>query len=67
MPESEHMKLNKNDRIRYDGSIYEVVAIVMATIYLREVGCSDSYNGNCYDMRDVQKMYRDIEIMEKRK
>lgn len=61
------MKLNKNDRIRYDGSIYEVVAVVMATIYLREVDCPDSYIGNCYDMQEVQKMYRDIEILEKRK
>ena len=61
------MKLNKNDRIRYDGSIYEVVAVIMTTIYLREVSYPGTTDGNCYDMQDVQKMYRDIEIMEKRK
>lgn len=61
------MKLNKNDRVRYDGSTYEVAAIVMATLYLREVSCPDSYNGNCYDMQDVQKLYRDIEFLKNRK
>lgn len=58
------MKLNKNDRVRYDGSIYEVAAVVMATIYLREANCPDAYVGNCYDMQDVQKMYRDIEFLK---
>lgn len=61
------MKLNKNDRVRYDGSIYEVAAVVMATLYLREVSCPETFDDNCYDMQDVQKMYRDIEILEKRK
>ena len=57
------MRLNKSDRVRYDGSVYEVVAVVLATVYLRESDCMTD-NGNCYDMQDVYKNYRDIEILE---
>lgn len=28
------MKLNKNDRIKYDDSIYAVVAVIWSTVYL---------------------------------
>lgn len=28
------MKLNKNDRIKYDDSIYVVVAVIWSTVYL---------------------------------
>lgn len=58
------MKLNKGDRVRYDGSMYEVVAVVLATVYLRESSDCGTDSGNCYDMQDVYKNYRDIEILE---
>lgn len=58
------MKLNKNDRVRYNGSMYEVVAVVLATVYLRESSNCRTDSGNCYDMQDVYEKYRDIEILE---
>ena len=57
------MKLNKGDRVRYDGSMYEVVAVVLTTVYLRESDCGTD-SGDCFDMQDVYEKYRDIEILE---
>ena len=37
------MKLNMGNLIKYDGAVYEVVAIIMSTLYLRAVD-SDSYD-----------------------
>lgn len=58
------MKLNKSDRIKYDGCIYNVIAVIWSTVYLRKTddGCSD-YN---YTMDDVYRYYKDIEFVEGR-
>ena len=57
------MKLNKGDRVLYDGSVYETVAVIWSTVYLRKSDCGTD-NGNCYDMQAVYEKYRDIEILE---
>lgn len=58
------MKLIKNDRISYDGSIYDVAAVIWSTVYLQKTddGCSDFD----YTMEDVYRYYKDIEIIEGR-
>ena len=58
------MKLNICDRIKYDDSIYEVVAIIWSTLYLCVV--KDSTDDYEYKMQEVQKYYKDIEFLEKR-
>lgn len=57
------MKLNKGDLIKYDGAIYEVVAVVWSTLYLRAVN-SDRYD---YKIDNLGKLYRDIEFLGKEK
>lgn len=57
------MKLNMGDLIKYDGAIYEVVAVVWSTLYLRTVN-SDRYD---YKIDNLGKLYRDIEFLEKEK
>lgn len=57
------MKLNMGDLIKYDGAIYEVVAIVWSTLYLRAVN-SDRYD---YKIDNLGKLYRDIEFLGKEK
>ncbi len=57
------MKLNMGDLIKYDGAIYEVVAIIMSTLYLRAVN-SDRYD---YKIDNLGKLYRDIEFLGKEK
>lgn len=58
------MKLNINDRIKYDDSIYVVVAIIWSTIYLRAVNdCPMQYD---YEIKEVYKFYRDIEFIGNR-
>ena len=54
------MKLNMGDLIKYDGAIYEVVAVVWSTLYLRTVN-SDRYD---YKIDNLGKLYRDIEEHE---
>ena len=58
------MKLNKGDRIKYNDSIYAVVAVIWSTVYLRAVdyGTTD-YD---YEINEVYKTYRDIEFWERR-
>lgn len=58
------MKLNKNDRIKADDSIYEVVAVIFSTVYLRTV--NDGMEEFKYDIEDVYKKYRDIEFLKER-
>lgn len=53
------MKLNMGDFIKYDGAIYEVVAVVWSTLYLRAVN-SDRYD---YKIDNLSKLYRDIEFL----
>lgn len=57
------MKLNMGDLIKYDGAIYEVVAVVWSTLYLRAVD-SDRYD---YKIDNLGKLYRDIEFLGKEK
>ena len=57
------MKLNMGDFIKYDGAIYEVVAVVWSTLYLRAVN-SDRYD---YKIDNLGKLYRDIEFLGKGK
>lgn len=57
------MKLNMGDLIKYDGAIYEVVAVVWSTLYLRTVN-SDRYD---YKIDNLGKLYRDIEFLGKGK
>lgn len=57
------MKLNMGDLIKYDGAIYEVVAVVWSTLYLRVVN-SDRYD---YKIDNLGKLYRDIEFLGKEK
>lgn len=57
------MKLNMGDIIKYDGAIYEVVAVVWSTLYLRAVN-SDRYD---YKIDNLSKLYRDIEFLGKEK
>ena len=58
------MKLNKGDRIKYNDSIYAVVAVIWSTVYLRAVdyGTID-YD---YEINEVYKTYRDIEFLGKK-
>ena len=57
------MKLNKDDRIKYDDSIYAVVAVIYTTVYLRAVN-DDSTNFD-YEIQEIYKIYRDIEFLGK--
>lgn len=57
------MKLNMGDLIKYDVAIYEVVAVVWSTLYLRAVN-SDRYD---YKIDNLGKLYRDIEFLGKEK
>ena len=54
-------QLNKGDRVSYDGSVYEIVAVVMSTAYLRAIDCVDG--GVCSEMQDVCCVYK-IEFLE---
>lgn len=53
------MKLCKNDRIRYEDCIYNVVAVIWNTVYLQK---TDDGSGYDYTMEAVQKYYHDIEF-----
>ena len=56
------MKLIKGDRIKYDGMIYSVIAVIMGTVYIQKV---DNGNGGyIYTMDEVYGTYRDIEMLE---
>ena len=53
-------QLNKGDRVSYDGSVYEIVAVVMSTAYLRATDCSD--RAVCCDLQNDCMDYK-IEIL----
>lgn len=56
------MKLNRNNRISYDGFVYAVVAVIWGTVYLQKTDNEcDDYD---YTMQDVYRYYKDIEIIE---
>ena len=54
------MKIKVNDMVLYDESIYTVVAIIYAIIYLRISYDSDSYD---YDISEMYKEYKDVELL----
>lgn len=54
------MKIKINDKVLYDESIYTVVAIIYATIYLRISYDLVSYD---YDISEVYKEYKDVEFL----
>ncbi len=55
------MNIKVNDRILYDESIYTVVAIVYATVYMRiDYNSESNYD---YDISEVYKKYKDIEFI----
>ena len=55
-------QLNKCDKVRYNDRIYEAVAIIWSTVYLRATDCENGVG--CYDVQDVYGSYRDIEFLE---
>lgn len=55
------MKLKIGNKIKYDDSVYTVVAIIFATVYLR-ISDSETYD---YEITELYKTYKDIEILEK--
>ena len=55
------MKLKIENKIKYDDSVYTVVAIIFATVYLR-VSDSETYD---YEITEVYETYKDIEILGK--
>lgn len=57
------MKLNMGDRIKSNGSIYTVVAVIWSTVYLRTV--NDDTVDYDYEIQEVYKKYRDVEIIGK--
>lgn len=57
------MKLNIGDRIKYDDSIYAVVAVIWSTAYLRTV--NDDSADYDYKMQEIYKTYKDIEFLGK--
>lgn len=57
------MKLNKGDRIKYDDSVYIVLAVVWSTVYLQRV--SDNGKDPIFTMDQLHENgYRDIEILK---
>lgn len=58
------MKLNIGNRIKYEDSIYAVVAVIYATVYLRAV--NDDSTDYDYEMQEIYKTYRDIEFLGKK-
>lgn len=56
------MKLNKDDKIKYDDSVYNVVAIIWNTLYLQKV--EDGSNAYLYTMDQVYEKYKDIEFLK---
>lgn len=47
------MKLNKDDRIKYDDSIYAVVTVIWSTVYLRAI--EDGTTNYDYEINEVYK------------
>ena len=56
------MKLNRGDKVRYNGNIYETVAVLWSTVYLQRFESRDSI-GECYEMEEVYNNYKDVEFL----
>ena len=54
------MKLRQGDKIRSEDTTYEVIAVVLRTVYLRAV---DGTMECDYTMQEVYENYRDIEFI----
>lgn len=54
-------QLNKGDKVRDSDRIYEVVAVVMSTAYLRAIDCVDG--GVCCNLQNDCMDYK-IEILD---
>ena len=54
------MKLKQGDKIRSENTAYEVVAVVLRTVYLHAV---DGTMECDYTMPEVYENYRDIEFI----
>lgn len=61
--EGDEVKLNRGDRVRYDNSIYETVAVILSTVYLRKLR-NDNNSDTCINIDDVYETYRDVEILK---
>lgn len=59
------MKLNQNDKIYYDGRVYQVVAVIWSTVYLSAIDDENTYEYE-YTMDEVYKSYKDIEFLQER-
>lgn len=57
------MKCNKDDIIRDGDKLYSVFAVLGSVIYVKSV--SDVKGNPVYELEDVLKCYRKIEVMEK--
>lgn len=55
-------KLNKGDRVGYNGSVYEVVAVIWSTLYLRKAKIKS--DESCCNIEAVREIYKDIEFLE---
>lgn len=51
------------DRIKYNDSIYTVAAVLFSTVYLRAM--NDDTADYDYEIQEVYKKYRDVEIIGK--
>lgn len=55
------MKLKIGDKVRDNNSVYKVMAIIFATVYLQAVDGED--NNYLCNIKDIYDDYRDIEII----
>ena len=57
------MQLNKNDLIKDGEIIFAVFCVLGSVVYVKQV--SDVNSSPAYELEEVLKYYRKIEIMEK--
>lgn len=56
------MKLNKGDIIKDGENFYSIFCVMMSVIYVKRV--SEFFNSPYYELEEVLKHYRKIEIMD---
>lgn len=56
------MKLNKGDIIKDGEDFYSIFCVMMSVIYVKRV--SEFFNSPYYELEEVLKHYRKIEIMD---
>ena len=57
------MQLSKNDVIKYGKNLFAVFCVLGSVAYVKQV--SDVNSSPAYELEEVLKHYRKIEIMEK--